>query len=37
MKNDVFEQNKLLETQADLDADWDDMEEYESSSGEVML
>ena len=37
MKNDVFEQNKLLETQADLDADWDDMEEYESSSGEVMM
>ena len=37
MRNDVFEQNKLLETQADLDADWEDMEEYESSSGEITM
>ena len=37
MKNDVLEQNKLLETKADLDADWEGMEEYESSSGKILL
>eukprot|EP00658_Telonema_sp_P-2_P078218 TRINITY_DN7271_c0_g1_i7.p1 TRINITY_DN7271_c0_g1~~TRINITY_DN7271_c0_g1_i7.p1 ORF type:complete len:1550 (-),score=321.43 TRINITY_DN7271_c0_g1_i7:263-4912(-) len=36
MKHDIFNQNKALSNRTDLEADWNEMEDYESSSGDEL-